>query len=62
MRISSSLGARFGSVYYSVSRPVAEFISRYEIVRVLVRVALVDLVVAALSWNQNWWSINSSRR
>ena len=52
-----SLGAGLVSIYYRTSPPVADFISRYELVRAVVRVGLVDRIVTVLNWSQAWWSV-----
>ncbi|MBE0430214.1 MAG: right-handed parallel beta-helix repeat-containing protein [Dehalococcoidia bacterium] len=58
--LPNSLGASFVSVYYSVSPPIADFISRCEPLRTLVRVGFVDPIVVVLTWSQDrWWPSNS---
>lgn len=51
----NSLGARFVSLYYRSSPPVADFISRHEVLRTAVRVGVVAPVVAVLNWSQDLW-------
>jgi hypothetical protein len=53
--VSNSLGAGLVAVYYRTSPPVADLISRHDILRATVRVAVVDPLVAVLNWSQDWW-------
>jgi hypothetical protein len=53
--LPNSLGAELVSLYYETSPPIAEFISRHEVVRTAVRVGL-DPIVALLSWSYPLWS------
>jgi alpha-tubulin suppressor-like RCC1 family protein len=52
----NNLGARFVSVYYETSPPIANFICQHEILRTAVRVGLVDPIVAILNWTEDLWS------
>jgi len=45
----NSLGAKFVSFYYKNSPPVADFISRHEILRAVVREGFIHPIVAILS-------------
>lgn len=56
--LPNRLGAELVSLYYKVSPPVAEFISRHEVVRTVVR-AWLDPLVALLSWSDRIWSEGS---
>ena len=48
-------GAAFVSVYYRLSPPVAEFISRHEVLRTAVRTGL-NPIVTALNSSHAWWA------
>jgi hypothetical protein len=48
--LPNSLGARFVSLYYKTSPPVANFISQHEVLRTAVRVGLVAPIVKILNW------------
>jgi hypothetical protein len=50
------LGASVVSLYYQVSPPIANFISRHEVLRTVVRVGFVDPIVAILNWSHDLWS------
>ena len=52
----NSLGARFVSLYYRASPPMANFISQNEVLRTMVRVGFVDPIVKILTWTHNLWS------
>jgi hypothetical protein len=54
--LPNSLGARFVSLYYAASPPIADFISQHEVIRTVVRVVLVDPIVDILTWSHNLWS------
>ena len=54
--LPNTLGARFVSFYYTTSPPIADFISRNEFLRTLVRVGFVDRIVDIVSWTHNIWS------
>jgi len=54
--LPNSLGAKFVSLYYKTSPPLANFISQHEILRTAVRVGFVDPIVAILTWSHNLWS------
>jgi hypothetical protein len=54
--LPNSLGARFVSLYYKTSPPVADFISQHEVLRTVVRVGFVDPIVKILNWTHDSWS------
>ncbi|MGB5925464.1 MAG: right-handed parallel beta-helix repeat-containing protein [Dehalococcoidia bacterium] len=54
--LPDSLGAKFVSLYYKTSPPIADFISQHEILRTAVRVGLVNPIVAILDWSHDLWS------
>jgi len=54
--LPNSLGAKFVSLYYKTSPPMADFISQHEVLRTAVRVTFVDPIVAILTWSHNLWS------
>jgi hypothetical protein len=54
--LPNSLGARFVSLYYRTSPPIAHFISQHEILRTAVRVGFVDPIVKILTWSNDLWS------
>jgi hypothetical protein len=54
--LPSSLGARLVSIYYKTSPPIADFISRHEVLRTAVRVGFVDPIVKILTWSHDLWS------
>jgi hypothetical protein len=54
--LPNSLGARFVSLYYKTSPPIADFISQHEVLRTAVRVGFVDPIVAILNWTHDLWS------
>lgn len=54
--LPNALGARFVSFYYTNSPPIADFISRNEFLRTVVRVGFVDRIVEIVSWSHNMWS------
>jgi len=53
--LPNSLGAKFVSLYYKISPPIADFISRHEVLRTVVRVGFVDPIVKILNWSQDLW-------
>jgi hypothetical protein len=54
--LPNSLGAKFVSLYYRASPPIADFISQNEALRTMVRVSFVDPIVKILTWTHNLWS------
>jgi parallel beta-helix repeat protein len=58
--LPNSLGAEFVSLYYKISPPIADFISRHEILRTAVRVGFVDPIVQILNWSHDLWSERGS--
>ena len=58
--LPNSLGARFVSLYYKTSPPIADFISQHEVVRTAVRVGFVDPIVKILDWSHDLWSARGS--
>ncbi len=54
--LSNNLGARFVSLYYRTSPPIADFISQHDVLRTIVREAFVAPIVAILEWSRNLWS------
>jgi hypothetical protein len=54
--LQTSLGTKLVSFYYRTSPPIADFISRHEVLRTMVRVGFIDPLVRALSWTHNLWS------
>jgi hypothetical protein len=54
--LTSGPGSEVVSLYYQVSPPVAEVISRYDFLTTAVRVGFVDPIVAILHWSQALWS------
>jgi hypothetical protein len=54
--LPSGLGAELVSLYYQISPPIAEVISRDSFLRTAVKVGLVDPVVAILNWSYALWS------
>ena len=52
----NSLGAKFVSLYYKISPPIANFISQHEVLRTVVRVGFVDPIVKILTWTHGLWS------
>jgi len=58
--LPNSLGARFVSLYYRTSPPIAKFISQHELVRTVVRVWFVDPIVKTLTWSHDLWSRRGS--
>ena len=55
--LPNSLGAKFVSLYYQTSPPIANFISQHEVLRTAVRVGFVDPIVKILNWTHDlWWA------
>jgi hypothetical protein len=54
--LPNSLGAKFVSLYYRASPPIAKFISQYEVIRTVVRVGFVDPIVKILNWSHDLWA------
>jgi len=54
--LPNSLGIEFVSSYYKNSPPIANFISKHEVLRTIVREGFVDPIVAILNWTRNLWS------
>jgi len=54
--LPNGLGAEFVSLYYKNSPPIANFISKHEVLRTIVREGFVDPIVAILNWTRNLWS------
>ena len=53
--LPSKLGAEFVSLYYQYSPPIADFISRHEVLRTLVREGFIDPLVAIVKYSQSLW-------
>ena len=54
--LPNRLGAKFVSFYYRTSPPIADFISRHEVLRRAVRMGL-NPIIAALNWSYAlWWA------
>jgi hypothetical protein len=53
--LPSTVGARLVSFYYRTSPPIADFISRHEALRTIVRVGFVDPIVRILTWSHSLW-------
>jgi hypothetical protein len=54
--LPNRLGAKFVSLYYRTSPPLADFISQHEVLRTMVRVSFVDPIVKILTWTHDLWS------
>ncbi len=54
--LPNSLGAKFVSLYYKASPPIADFISQNEVLRTMVRVGFVDPIARILTWTHDLWS------
>jgi hypothetical protein len=54
--LPNRLGAKFVSLYYRTSPPIADFISQHEVLRTMVRVGFVDPIVEILTWTHGLWS------
>jgi hypothetical protein len=59
--LPNSLGAKFVSLYYKISPPIADFISQHEVLRTAVRVGFVDPIVMILSLTHGLWPEGGSR-
>jgi hypothetical protein len=59
--LSNRLGAKLVSLYYQVSPPIANVVSRNEALRTAVRVSFVDPIVAVLDWSRDLWSVGASQ-
>ena len=53
--LPNGLGSRFVATYYRISPPVAQFIARNDLLRAVVREAIVDPVVDLLQLSQHLW-------
>ena len=53
--LPNSLGAKFVSFYYRTSPPIADFISRRDVLRAIVRKGLIDPIVAILGLSKKLW-------
>ena len=54
--LPNSLGIRFVSLYYKTSPPIANFISQHQVLKKVVRLGLIDPIVAILNWSHDLWS------
>jgi alpha-tubulin suppressor-like RCC1 family protein len=54
--LPSTLGTKLVSFYYRTSPPVANFVSRHEALRTVVRVGFLDPIVRILTWSHKSWS------
>ena len=59
--LPDSLGAKFVSLYYKISPPIADFIAQHEFLRTAVKVGFVDPIVRILSWTHGLWSEGGSQ-
>lgn len=55
--LRSSLGSRFVAAYYKLSPPVADFISRHDFLRAVVREMMIDPIVKILEHSQGLWRV-----
>jgi polyhydroxybutyrate depolymerase len=53
--LRSAIGSRLVDIYYRTSPPIAEFISRHEVLRTLVRELLIDPIVWVAQATENMW-------
>jgi hypothetical protein len=53
--LHNSLGARFVSFYYKNSPPMADLISKHDVLRAIVRKGFVNPITAILSLSKNLW-------
>jgi len=58
--LPNSLGARFVSLYYKISPPIANFISQHQLLRTVVRLGFVDPIVKIVNWSHALWSAKGS--
>jgi len=54
--LPNSLGTQFVSFYYRTSPPIADFISRHDVLRTIVREGFVAPIVDILDLSKNLWS------
>ncbi len=54
--LQSIPGRVFVTVYYTVSPPVAGFISEHDALRMAVKEGFVDPLVTAVELTESWWS------
>jgi hypothetical protein len=54
--LPNSLGAKFVSFYYRTSPPIADFISRRDVLRTMVRKGLIHPIVGVLNSSRRLWS------
>jgi hypothetical protein len=59
--LPNRLGAKFVSLYYKISPPIASFISQHDVLRTAVRVGFVDPIVKILNWSHDLWSARASQ-
>ena len=52
----SYLGNEFIKFYYAHSPPIADFISKHEVLRTIVREGFVDPIVRIVEFTENWWA------
>ncbi len=55
--LPNNLGAKFVSLYYRTSPPIANVISQHEVLRIAVRLGVIDPIVAILNWSHDLWSV-----
>ena len=53
--LQSPIGSRFVSLYYKTSPPIADFISEHNLLRAVVREALIDPMVGLAKLSQGLW-------
>ncbi len=53
--LPNKVGAAFVSFYYRVSPPIADFISRHEVLRTIVKEGFVDPLVVIVRFSQSLW-------
>jgi hypothetical protein len=53
--LQSPIGSRFVSLYYKTSPPIADFISEHNLLRAVVREALIDPMVSLAKLSQGLW-------
>jgi len=54
--VPNPAGRAFVIFYYRTSPPVAQFIAEHEVVRTIVREAVIDPIVAVVDYTRQWWS------